>query len=428
MKNDNVTSGALIFTTDFSYYLTLEKTWLGFGCTSATLGIILLLIVLFLRKRIQIAIALIKEGSRAIGMMIFTLLWPIWPFLLQISLVAYWGATCLYLASTSRSVYGSINSTALDTNKTYDWTATSTTTQATDIIPCDPDANNTIGIACSFIKNDVEQYTTYLQIYMLFMFFWTMNWIIGFGQMVLAGAFASYYWAYDKSEHMPVFPILGSVGRTLFYHTGTIAFGAFIIAVIQMIRVGLEYLDAKLKGTENEIAKFLLKCLKCCFWCLEKFMKMINKNAYIMTAIYGKNFCTAAKDAFFLIMRNIVRVAVVDKVTDFIMFIGKLVVTAALVLLSFFFFNGTLGNYLTAIKEYEPELNYFFVPIIVIAIGAFVIASCFFSVYGMAVDTLFLCFLEDLERNDGSAEKPYYMSKELKEILGKKNVRADKED
>jgi len=64
----------------------------------------------------------------------------------------------------------------------------------------------------------------------------------------------------------------------------------------------------------------------------------------------------------------------------------------------------------------------------VIAIGAFVIASCFFSVYGMAVDTLFLCFLEDLERNDGSAEKPYYMSKELKEILGKKNVRADKED
>ena len=37
----------------------------------------------------------------------------------------------------------------------------------------------------------------------------------------------------------------------------------------------------------------------------------------------------------------------------------------------------------------------------------------------MAVDTLFLCFLEDLERNDGSIEKPYYMSKSLKQILGK---------
>ena len=52
---------------------------------------------------------------------------------------------------------------------------------------------------------------------MLFMFFWVMNWIIGFGQMVLAGAFASYYWAWDKKEHMPVFPIMSSVGRTLLY-------------------------------------------------------------------------------------------------------------------------------------------------------------------------------------------------------------------
>ena len=37
----------------------------------------------------------------------------------------------------------------------------------------------------------------------------------------------------------------------------------------------------------------------------------------------------------------------------------------------------------------------------------------------MAVDTLFLCFLEDLERNDGTPEKPYYMSKSLRQILGK---------
>lgn len=29
--------------------------------------------------------------------------------------------------------------------------------------------------------------------------------------------------------------------------------------------------------------------------------------------------------------------------------------------------------------------------------------------------------VEDLERHDGSAEKPYYMNKELMNILGKKN-------
>lgn len=39
----------------------------------------------------------------------------------------------------------------------------------------------------------------------------------------------------------------------------------------------------------------------------------------------------------------------------------------------------------------------------------------------MAVDTVFLCFLVDLENNDGSAEKPYYMSKSLMKILDLKN-------
>lgn len=33
-----------------------------------------------------------------------------------------------------------------------------------------------------------------------------------------------------------------------------------------------------------------------------------------------------------------------------------------------------------------------------------------------------LFIVEDCERNDGSEEKPYYMSKQLMKILGRKNV------
>ena len=89
------------------------------------------------------------------------------------------------------------------------------------------------------------------------------------------------------------FPIFHS------YHTGTLAFGAFIIALIQIIRIGLEYLDSKLKGADNEIAKFFLKCLKCCFYCLEKFMKMINKNAYIMVSYLSRNGQQLKKQSIF---------------------------------------------------------------------------------------------------------------------------------
>ena len=70
------------------------------------------------------------------------------------------------------------------------------------------------------------------------------------------------------------------------------------------------------------------------------------------------------------------------------------------------------------------DLNYYFVPIIIVVVGTYFIADVFFDVYEMAVDTLFLCFLEDLERNDGSPLKPYFMSKDLRAILNVKNSRS----
>ncbi|PIO34031.1 hypothetical protein AB205_0188620 [Aquarana catesbeiana] len=168
---------------------------------------------------------------------------------------------------------------------------------------------------------------------------------------------------------------------------------------------------------DNKCARFLLCCLKCCFWCLEKFIKFLNRNAYIMIAIYGTNFCTSAKNAFFLLMRNIIRVAVLDKVTDFLLFLGKLLVVGCVGILAFFFFT----HRIRIVQDTAPTLNYYWVPILTVIVGSYLIAHGFFSVYGMCVDTLFLCFLEDLERNDGSTERPFFMSPNLQKLLNKKN-------
>lgn len=52
-------------------------------------------------------------------------------------------------------------------------------------------------------------------------------------------------------------------------------------------------------------------------------MKFLNKNAYIQTAIFGYSFCTAAKKAFFLIARNIMRVMAVGVVSEVVLILGK---------------------------------------------------------------------------------------------------------
>ncbi|XP_069088525.1 choline transporter-like protein 5 isoform X4 [Pleurodeles waltl] len=402
------------FQTDFRVYLQLRQTWLAFMIILCIVEVIIILMLIFLRNRIRIAIALLKEGSRAIGYIMSALFYPIITFILIAVCISYWAVTAVFLATSGDSIYKVMANQTLC--KYANMTCEPETFNMTNVTKLCP------GAQCTFAFYGGESfYHRYILIFQLcnvFVFLWLVNFAIALGQCTLAGAFASYYWAFNKPADIPACPLFSSFGRAIRYHTGSLAFGSLILAIVQMIRIILEYLDHKLKASHNAFTRFLLCCLKCCFWCLEKFIKFINRNAYIMIAIYGKNFCTSAKDAFFLLMRNVVRVAILDQVTDFLLFLGKILVAGGVGVLAFFFFTKRIP----VIAQETPDINYYWVPLLTVIIGSYLIAHGFFSVYAMCVDTLFLCFLEDLERNDGSPDRPFLMNKSLRTILNKQNV------
>ncbi|RXN35046.1 choline transporter 4 [Labeo rohita] len=388
LANSNLTFSNVGLTTNVQVYLQVRDTWLAFLIILCVVEAILLLALIFLRTRILIAIALIQETSN-------------------------------YLATSGAPVYKvvAMNVTQGDCSVIRaNETCNPETFNITQYPTC-PSAR------CVFINYNSEglfQRNLFnLQIYNVIAFLWCVNFVIALGHCSLAGAFASYYWAFSKPADIPTFPLIQSFMRALRYHVGSLAFGALILTLVQLVRIILEYLDHKFKEAQNPCTRFIMCCLKCCFWCLEKFIKFINRNAYIMIAIYGKNFCVSAKNAFSLLMRNIIRVVVLDKVTDLLLFFGKLLVVGGIGVLAFFFFSGRIQTPGTTFET--AALNYYWMPIITVVFGAYLIAHGFFSVYNMGVDTLFLCFLEDLERNDGSPQKPYFMSKNLMKILNKKN-------
>nr|XP_060615515.1 choline transporter-like protein 4 [Anolis sagrei ordinatus] len=418
LSKNGTTFQSIGFTTNLSAYGSVKETWLVVLIILCVVEAILLLSLLFLRKRILIAIALLREASRAIGHMMSTLLYPILTFILLVICVAYWGMTALYLATSGTPLYRvtSFNHSAPGCESiSGNQSCNPLKFNASEYHPC--------SVECIFFKyNDqglVQQNLFNLQIYNILGFLWCINFVIALGQCVLAGAFASYYWAFRKPRDIPACAVCSAFIRTLRYHIGSLAFGALILTIVQVIRMFLEYMDHKLKDSNNPVARCILCCLKCCFWCLEKFLKFLNRNAYIMIAIYGKNFCISAKNAFKLLMRNVVRVVVLDKITDLLLLFGKLLVVGGVGVLSFFFFTGRIPIHDSRFQS--PTLNYYWLPILTVVVGSYLIAQGFFSVYSMCVDTLFLCFLEDLERNDGSLEKPYYMDKSLMKILNKKN-------
>lgn len=59
--------------------------------------------------------------------------------------------------------------------------------------------------------------------------------------------------------------------------------------------------------------------------------------------------------------------------------------------------------------NYNRALQVWAIPLLLVAFFAYLAAHSFLSVFETVLDALFLCFAVDLETNDGSSEKPYFM-------------------
>lgn len=406
--------------------LNKKSTWLVFTIVSTVALVVLLLIIIFLRKRIRLSIALIVEGSRAILEIKSSLAFPVFQWLLYLVVLIWFFGVAIYLSSMKLYVFkvkGLANDHDCVCNNSYykdgDWC----TESKWEWYCSATGQNNTMCklAKCAYDHSVSQDFITGLQLFNVFGMLWLMNFVSAFSQMVLAITFTSWYWTFHKKD-LPFFSLTSSFYKTIRYHLGTVAYGSLIIAICNFIRAILEWVETKLKKYDNSFTRAIFTCMRCFFWLLNKFLRFVNRNAYIMCAMYGKNFCTSAKQAFDLLLRNVMRLVVLDKVTDFIFFVGKIVIMGTTIAAFYFEFYEPLEP----IKKFEffnqPVLNYKWLPMVIVAASSWVISSTFFHVYSIAVDTLFLCFLEDSERNDGSADRPYFMSRKLMNILGTKNM------
>ncbi|OPJ89283.1 hypothetical protein AV530_010144 [Patagioenas fasciata monilis] len=200
------------FQTDLRVYLHLRQTWLAFMIILCIVEVLIVLLLIFLRKRILIAIALIKEASRAVGHIMMSLLYPLCTFFLLCLCIAYWACTAVFLSTSNEAIYKVFNESACQfSGQTCD----PETFNTTNITKLCPDAQ------CLFAfyggETAYHKYIIALQFFNLFMFFWLANFVIALGQVTLAGAFASYYWAFKKPDDVPAFPLFSAFGRALRY-------------------------------------------------------------------------------------------------------------------------------------------------------------------------------------------------------------------
>ena len=124
--------------------------------------------------------------------------------------------------------------------------------------------------------------TRYAILYSLFGYLWVNAFFMSCLIFVIAGTCAQWYFT-STSDTNGSGSVMRSVHWVYRYHLGSLAMGAFLIALVQFIRIIFEYYKKQIQkaNKDNKVIKAILCITSCCLDCLERFIKFITKNAYI---------------------------------------------------------------------------------------------------------------------------------------------------
>ena len=330
------------------------------------MGFIVVFLTIALRKQIQLAMACVKASGRAVAAMPLVIAFPIVQAAGFALFLAVWIYYAVHLASMGEVKVHDYN---LVTTRTYE--------------------------ATEFTKNAGW--------FLLFCFFWTSQFILALGEIILAMSFAKWYFTRDKRQ-VGSSTICTSIAHSIRFHTGTAAFGSLIIAIIQMIRAIIAKLQKKAKEMDSKVADALLCCCQCCFYCFEKLMAFLNKNAYIQTAIFGTPFCRSAREAFVLIIRNAGKIGSISFVSSLVLFVGKVFISCVTAGIAYMYIDSELGTELYSLGG----------PTIIIFCMAYFVGDMFLDIFEMSTETILQCFIADEEMFDGDE---CYADKDLRDWL-----------
>jgi len=171
---------------------------------------------------------------------------------------------------------------------------------------------------------------------------------------------------------------------TYCHHIGTLAFGSLLLAIVDMIRVIVEYIDQKEKEYAEDPPycwKFIFCCLRCCLCCLDKCLRFFNKQAYIQTVINGKDLCTGACRALKIMLSEIELFAALIGVQGAVFWFGRLAISIGTA--------AVCGLWISRLGVSSITL-----PTLVCLFIGYIISNTVMCVYELGIDTMVMCWCE----------------------------------
>jgi hypothetical protein len=302
----------------------------------------------------------------------------------------YWLIVCVNLASVTHDVHRQWPS---GVNTPY-FTNGKTLNQSLNLI-----GNSTLH------KHEITDSYKYALMYHLFILMWVVAFIGYAAYMVITGVYAEWYfadWEGSEERRKKIGPgprdfsptaVTDWVKRVGRFHPGTIAVASFMVAAVEYADLLLTYFEKKIVGKDpTTMQKVMLAIIHCLLNCLKCIIDRINKNGITITAIYGWPFCASSMKGIELVFKNVVRASALDMVSGYLIGIGQITIVA---------FNCAITVMICKIV-YGNDVSSFLGILLVTVIITYAVSQPYLCLFDTAVNSIFICFLIDEERNGGS--------------------------
>ena len=176
-----------------------------------------------IRKRIALAISCVKEASNAMSAMPIIIISPVFQVIGICAFLIPFGIFMTYLASSGEVKAECICLLDSQNNETIE----TSTPLLNETLPSSGEL--TCNDQCYLYKTFVyNRNTKYAGLYMVFVWFWTSQFIVALGELVIALSISMWYFTREKNK-VGNSTYFHSFATASTYHLGTCAFGSLII-------------------------------------------------------------------------------------------------------------------------------------------------------------------------------------------------------
>uniref|UniRef100_A0A131YNU4 Choline transporter-like protein n=1 Tax=Rhipicephalus appendiculatus TaxID=34631 RepID=A0A131YNU4_RHIAP len=340
-----------------------ERAFLVFAIAVTLLATVLLALVLALHK--QAGLALFHEAGHCIRLMPFLLVQPLWTLVALVALFSAWTVVFLHLA-----------------------TANHASRETLPIAAFAPVAEVRHLTLVTYEKPSWVHFAWWFQLLFLL---WAAEFVLACQQAVIAGVIASWYFCKDRTTL--VWPVGRSAARLFIYHLGSVALGSLLTPLCRLPRVAVVALRHWTSGRPSGRYRRGLWCFNCEI-----------HNAYTIVTIRGTSLCAAGRTAYSVLFESSHVITVLGGSGGLPLFLAQCLVTSVVGLLAVVLLRG------------NPHLQLCAVPVLAVTVFSYFVAHCVLSLYGTVVDTLVLCFSEDVLSWEPS-HRDLYAPESLRRLL-----------